>query len=160
MTEMEMRHRRFLRKCPCGCGRNEYNLGEHRGFALYQKPFYNGWYIYAEKLHPDMLDRALLLNETFPNRLFDDTERLAHPSLEEVEKNVLKMVDDFWQKKEKILNEQGLLKRVRLVLAKIEPSDHQVAEPSFFSLTLTKQQKEDLEKAFGILDQAEIQGLE
>lgn len=98
-----MRERKFIKKCPDSCGKEEYDLGEHRGFHLIQKPFYSGWAIYATRINPDLLDKELLKGQTFENSLFDDTERADHPSLEEIEKNVLVQVDQFWEKREEIL---------------------------------------------------------
>lgn len=102
-----MRERKFIRKCPCGCGKDEYDLGLYRGFHLFQKPFFYGWYIYGSKLHPDELDVLLMAGNVFPNTFFDDTERLAHPSLEEIEQSVIEQIDSFWEKKRVIIEKIG-----------------------------------------------------
>lgn len=101
-----IRKREVIRRCPCGCGKNEYDLGVYNGFHLYQKPFFNGWYVYAEKLHPDELD-SLILNSmsTISGKLWDDTERLAKPSEMEMEKNVISSIDEFWIKKGRIIHQ-------------------------------------------------------
>jgi len=104
-----MRERKFIRKCPDGCGQAEYDLGEYRGFHLTQKPFYRGWAIFAEKINPDLLDQEILKGSTFMNTLFDDTERADHPSLEDIEKNVISQVDEFWSKKEEIIKAQSTM---------------------------------------------------
>jgi hypothetical protein len=100
-----MRERKFIKKCPDGCGKDEYDLGIYRGFKLTQKPFYNGWAIYAELvLGPDDLDRLMMGNNTFPNEFFDDTERIDNPSLEIIEQGIITSIDSHWADKQRIIN--------------------------------------------------------
>jgi hypothetical protein len=98
-----MRERKLLKKCPDGCGKDEYDLGEYRGFQLTQKPFYNGWAVYARKINVDKLDKLLLQNETFPNAFFLDTETSDHNTLEECENFCIKAVDDFYKEREDVI---------------------------------------------------------
>lgn len=99
-----MRERKPIRPCPDGCGKTEYDLGEYRGFHLFQKPFYSGWWIYAEKTHPnDDLDQLLMNERIMSNKIFDDTEREAKPSLETVEKSVIDGIDEYWTRKQQIV---------------------------------------------------------
>lgn len=98
-----MRERKFLKKCPDGCGRDEYNLGEYRGFELTQKPFFNGWAIYAEIMTPDELDKLLMQEQTFPNKYFLDTETESHFTLEQCEESVISDVDNHWKRKKEII---------------------------------------------------------
>lgn len=100
-----LRKRVFIRKCPCGCGRDESDLGVYRGFSLTQKPFYDkDWIIYAEKKEMDELDRRLLVQSPFLGKLYADTGPhdvpSGHYTLEQIEENITKQIDDFWSRKD------------------------------------------------------------
>lgn len=99
-----MRERKVLRKCPDGCGKDEYDLGIYRGFKLTQKPFYDGWAIYAELMVIDDLDRLMMQNNSFPNEFFDDTERMDKPTLEQIEQGIIQSIDNHWTEKKRIIN--------------------------------------------------------
>jgi hypothetical protein len=95
---MTQRERTPLGPCPDNCGKMMYDLGTHRGFRLFQKPYLKGWQIYAIRMHEtDELDEVLL-----PGTICDDTERTGNPSLKEVEENVIGAINDFWLKKQGI----------------------------------------------------------
>lgn len=99
------RQRVFLRKCPNGCGKDEYDLGIYRGYHLYQKPFYNGWQIYGDMtFEPDALDYLLMLKQMNPRSIQDDTERIDRPTLETVEKGVIEGIDNYWAEKQAIID--------------------------------------------------------
>ncbi|MFA5365545.1 MAG: hypothetical protein WC325_10245 [Candidatus Bathyarchaeia archaeon] len=100
-----MRERKVIKKCPDGCGKDEYDLGIYRGFALTQKPFYNGWAVYAEIMEPDELDKLLMQNNTFTNKFFLDTETSSHFTLEQCENSVTDDVDNHWKKKEQLVKD-------------------------------------------------------
>jgi len=106
-----MRERIFLKKCTCNrgkdggpCGKDEYSLGNYRGFELTQKPFYDGWAIYAEITNPDDLDKLLMQNNTFTNKFFLDTETSSHFTLEQCEESVISDVDNHWARKQELLD--------------------------------------------------------
>jgi len=101
----KMRVRKFIRKCPDGCGKDEYDLGIYRGFRLYQKPFFGGWYVYAELVHPTDELNALLLKEFegLSGKIFLDTETSDHFTVEQCERYVIETIDKFWDKKGRIL---------------------------------------------------------
>jgi len=104
MTE-KMRERKFLRKCPCGCGKDEYDLGMYRSFHLYQKPYFSGWWIFAEKEAKDMLDIVLLPPSRFHVEVFYAEVVREYHSLEEAEKSVISQIDNFWERKEALINQ-------------------------------------------------------
>lgn len=108
-----MRERKSIRKCPDGCGKDEYDLGLYRGFHLYQKPYFNGWWIFAEKEEPkDDLDILLLPAPKIHTEAFYAEVVREDQSLEEAEKNVIAQIDDFWVIKETLIMEakEGVFK--------------------------------------------------
>lgn len=99
------RERKFIKKCPDGCGKDEYDLGIYRGYHLYQKPFYHGWQIYGDMtFEPDALDYLLMLKQGNPRSIQDDTERMDRPSLETVEKGVIEGINNYWAEKQAIID--------------------------------------------------------
>jgi len=111
-----MRARTFIRKCPDGCGKDEYDLGIYRGFHLYQKPFYDGWYVYAELEHPkDELDRLLLKEfEGLSGKICLDTETSEHFTVEKCEQYVIETIDKFWNRKQEIMKPGTLWAGIRI----------------------------------------------
>jgi hypothetical protein len=100
------RERKFIRKCPDGCGKDEYDLGVYRGFQLFQKPFYGGWQVYGDMtFEPDALDFLLMLKQMSPRRIQADTEMMTHPTLEQVEQGVIEGIDDYWKEKQSIIDD-------------------------------------------------------
>jgi hypothetical protein len=123
-----MRARNILKKCPNGCGKDEYDLGIYRGFRLTQKPFYNGWAIYAELIEPDDVDKLLMQGNTFPNTFFLDTQTSDHFTLEQCENSVVSDVDNHWKKKQNILDsfKAGKYKSPIRSVVEVEKDERQI----------------------------------
>jgi len=117
-----------IRKCPCGCGKTEYDLGVYRGFHLYQKPYSEGWWVYAEKIEPkDELDQLLIPraqhhSESFfevsePPYIVVETDDLEGHYLKLAEKKLIEQIDTFWVRKE------TLIMKAKEGVFKVEPRE-------------------------------------
>lgn len=57
---------KFLRKCPCGCGRKIYEIEEYKGFRLELHPYgSDGQLVKAVRLKVEKIDEVMLKSDPF-----------------------------------------------------------------------------------------------
>jgi hypothetical protein len=69
--------------------------------------------------------------------LGNEAIHLANLKIERIKRDVLKILEDHQQKLQELFS-------------KIEPCDHQVSNPQYFHIVLTKHEKEELAKLLGL----------